>query len=130
VGNHGRPLEWLVANWDGMVVALIVTFSASTITMALKGARGVTIVISLLSSFMLTGMAVPLAAIYWGLPWYFWPLISGIIGVTSLSLMWFGIRFAERLAQRAPDWADGLGKKVLPEIPDPKADGPKDGSKP
>lgn len=62
MGNHGRPLEWLVANWDGMVVALIVTFSASTITMALKGARGVTIVVSLLSSFMLTGMAVPLAA--------------------------------------------------------------------
>jgi len=123
--NSHRPLDWLIANWDGMVIALVVTFSASTITMALQGARGVTIVVSLLSSFMLTGMAVPLAAIYWGLPWPWWPCISGVIGITSLSLMWFGIRFAERIAQRAPDIADGIGKKVLPQLPDPTDGGPK-----
>jgi len=82
-------------------------------------ARGITILISLLSSFMLTGMMVPLAAIYWGLHWAWWPIISGAIGMTSLSAMWFCIKFADRLQQRAPDVADGLGKRWLPTLPEP-----------
>lgn len=122
--NSHRPLEWFLANWDGMMLALIVTFSASTITMALKGARGISILIALLASFMLTGVSVPLAAIYWSLHWAWWPVIGGIIGATSLSIMWFAIRFAERMQNRAPDFADGLGKRFVPEMrePEPKKD--------
>lgn len=120
--NSHRPLEWFIANWDGLVLALVIAFSASSVTMALRGARGITILIALLSSFMLTGMFVPLAAIYWGLPWPFWPAISGVIGITSLSVMWFAIKFADRIQSRAPDIADGVGRRWLPEMPDPPPD--------
>lgn len=119
MGNHGRPLEWLIANWDGMVLALVVAFGASTVTMALKGARGTTILIALLASFMLTGIIVPVAAIYWGLHWAWWPLIAGVIGITSLSIMWFCIKFADRLQSRAPDLADAAVKRYAPEAPPP-----------
>ncbi len=120
--NHPRPLDWLVDNLDGMVLALIATFSAATVAAFLKGARGFTILISLLSAFMLTGMSVPVAAIYWGLHWVWWPVIGVVVGMTSLSIMWFAIRFAERFQARAPDLADALGKRVVPELRDPPQD--------
>jgi hypothetical protein len=114
---NGRPLDWLVANFDGMLLALIATFSAATATAMLRGARGTTIVIGLLSAFMFTGMSVPVAAIHFGLHWVWWPVLGGAIGLTSLSLMWFAIKFADRVQQRAPDFADGLGKRIVPEAP-------------
>lgn len=114
---NGRPLDWFIANFDGMLLALIATFSAATATAMLRGARGLTIFIGLLSSFMFTGMSVPVAAIYWGLHWVWWPVLGGGIGLTSLSMMWFAIKFADRVQQRAPDFADGLGKRVIPEAP-------------
>ncbi|MCF8533056.1 MAG: hypothetical protein K9G48_08640 [Reyranella sp.] len=122
--QHTRPLEWFYDNLDGMVLALIATFSAATVAAFLKGARGVTILISLLSAFMLTGMSVPVAAIYWSLHWVWWPVIGVGVGMTSLSIMWFAIKFAERLQSRAPDFADGVGKRFVPELRDPP-DGPK-----
>ena len=114
----GRPLEWFLENYDGMLLALMATFSAATATAMLRGARGLTIVVGLLSAFMFTGMGVPLAAIYWSLHWAWWPVLGGVIGLTSLSLMWFAIKFADRVANRAPDFADGLGRRLVPEAPD------------
>lgn len=116
--NSNRPLEWFIANYDGMLLALIATFSAATATAMLRGARGTTILIGLLSAFMFTGMGVPLVAINWGLHWAWWPVLGGLIGLTSLSLMWFAIKFADRIANRAPDFADGIGKRLVPEAPD------------
>jgi hypothetical protein len=116
---NGRPLDWLVAHYDGMIFSLLATFSAATISAMLRKATGLMILIGLLSSFMLTGLSVPLAAIYWQLHWVWWGVIGGAIGMTSLSLMWFAIRFAERLQHRAPDFADGIGKRFVPELRDP-----------
>ena len=112
-----RPLAWYIENADGMLLALIATFSAATATAMLRGARGLTIVIGLLSAFMFTGMAVPLAAIYWQLHWAWWPVLGAAIGLSSLSILWFGIKFSDRIQQRAPDFADGLGKRFVPELP-------------
>jgi len=115
-----RPFEWFIENYDGMLLALMATFSAATATAMLRGARGLTIVVGLLSAFMFTGMGVPLAAIYWSLHWAWWPVLGGVIGLTSLSLMWFAIKFADRVANRAPDFADGLGKRFVPEATEPE----------
>lgn len=113
-----KPLEWLLANLDGMGLAFFAALSTAIITAHLRGRRGVVVLLGLLSAFMLTGMSVPVAAIYWGLHWVWWPAIGGAIGLTSLSIMWFAIRFADRLQDRAPDFADGLGKRLVPEAPD------------
>lgn len=116
MGN--RPIDWFIENYDGMLLALLATFTAATATAMLRGARGLTIVVGLMSAFMFTGMAVPLAAIYWGLHWAWWPVLGGGVGLTSLSLMWFAIRFADRVANRAPDIADGFSKRFVPEATD------------
>ena len=114
-----RPIDWFIENYDGMLLALIGTLSAATATAMLRGARGLTILVGLVSAFMFTGTFVPLAAIYWNLHWAWWPVLGVGIGLTSLSLMWFAIKFADRVQQRAPDIADGLGKRVVPELQAP-----------
>jgi hypothetical protein len=125
VGNGTRPLQWFLENVDAMGLALFATLSTAMISAFLKGHRGVMFLVGLLSAFMLTGMSVPIAAIYWSLHWAWWPVIGCGIGLTSLSLMWFAIRFADRAAQRAPDLADGLGRRWVPEAPDAPRDGGK-----
>lgn len=113
-----KPSEWFMANLDGMVFALVATFSASTLSAMLRGATGATVITGLLSAFMLTGLAVPFVAIYWNLHWVWWGVIGGGIGLTSLSIMWFAIRFADRVRDRAPDFADAVGRRALPELKD------------
>lgn len=116
---NGRPLDWLIANFDGMILALLATFSAATISAMLRKATGAMIVVGLLSAFMLTGISVPLVAIHFGLHWVWWGPLGAAIGLTSLSAMWFAIKFAERLQHRAPDYADAMGKRLVPEVRDP-----------
>lgn len=112
-----RPLTWYLENFDGMLLAFVATFSAATAVAMLRGSKGLIITIGLLSAFMITGILVPVMAVYWHLHWVWWPVAGALVGLTSLSLMWFTIRFADRLQQRAPDLADGLGRRFIPEAP-------------
>jgi hypothetical protein len=116
--DRTKPLAWFLEYADAMGLALFAAMSTALMTGFLRGHTGLKFIVGLLSAFTLTGIGVPFAAVHWSLHWVWWPIIGAAIGLTSLSAMWFAIRFADRAAQRAPDFADGLGKRIVPEAPE------------
>ena len=52
-----RPIDWFIENYDGMLLALIGTFSAATATAMLRGARGLTILVGLVGWSVGCGVA-------------------------------------------------------------------------
>lgn len=106
--------EFVRDNADALAAALVVAFSAATLSAFMRGLSTLSVALSLLAAFILVAIATPLAAIYWGLPWPLWLLIGGISGVAGLSIMWSVIKFFERVKTRAGDIADRAIDRVVP----------------
>lgn len=122
------PLEWYRLNTDLMVFCLLISFVASGITIFLKNARGSSVAVSLLSSFLFVSLGIPSLAIRYKWYWTDLALCSAIIGFGSLTLAWTFIRIAGTLQRKAETgvgaWADGAirklgsgGEQGLPPVP-------------
>lgn len=114
--------EFIRDNADGLVAALVVAFSAATLSAFMRGLSTLSVALSLLAAFILVAIATPMAALYWGLPWPMWLLIGGVAGVAGLSIMWGVIKFFERIQNRAGDIADRAVDRVMPGKDRPAGD--------
>lgn len=112
--------DFVAANLDALAAALLVAFSTATLSAFMRGLSTLSVAMSLVAAFVLVSVSVPVAAIYWDLPWPLWLVIGVVSGLAGLSIMWTVIRFFDRLQLRAPDIADGTIGRVLPTAPAPK----------
>lgn len=113
------PFAWMRDNADTMGLSLIATFGLSISAAMLRRVSFSVLLVSLISSHMITAISVPMAMIWGNLPWPWGAFIGGLIGITSLPLMWLLIGIADRIQKRAPDIADGAINRVLPGTPPP-----------
>lgn len=113
------PFQWMQANVDLMVFCLVISFVAAGITIFLKTARGSSVVVALLSSFLFTSLGVPYMAIQHSLPWTHLSLLSAVIGFGALTLPLGAIRIAETLQKKGEDAAVKWGGSKLGNEPQP-----------
>jgi hypothetical protein len=111
--NERGAFQWFSDNADGLAIAMAAAFGAATLSTMLQQSGLRMLLLGLLAAFMFTGMAVPIGAIYFNLHWAWWGPIGGFIGLTWSAIAWFAIRFTNRLARRAPDFADALPVTVI-----------------
>jgi hypothetical protein len=76
-----------------MRLALFATLCSAMVTPFLRGRRGLMVLVGLLSPLMLTRHVHAGGGDLLGHPWLWWPVIGGVIAPTSLSIIWFAIRF-------------------------------------
>ena len=100
------PLQWLSDNVDGMSIALAAAFAGATLSTTLRALGLRMLLLGLLAAFSLTGITVPAVAITFNVSWIWWGPIGMAIGLAWTALAWFAIRFTDRLADRAPQFAD------------------------
>lgn len=108
------PFDWIAANADGLAMAVTSAFGFSVITALLRRVSVRQILIGITSSNMLTAIAVPLMSIYWGLHWAWWAVAGGVIGLTSIPIMWTLMKVADRIQSRSDTIADRAIDRVLP----------------
>jgi hypothetical protein len=108
------PFGWIAENADGLAMSVTSAFGFSVITALLRRVSVRQILLGIISSNMLTAIAVPLMSIYWGLHWSWWAVAGGIIGLTSIPIMWTLMKVADRIESRSDTIADRALDRVLP----------------
>lgn len=109
-------LQWLIDNADGMAIAMVAAFAGATLSTTMRRLGLRMLLLGLLAAFMFTGLTVPVIAIFFKLSWIWWGPIGGLIGLAWTAIAWFAIRFTNRLADRAPEFADAV-PVILPGLP-------------
>lgn len=88
------PLLWWRTNVDLMVFCMVIAFTASGIAIFLKNARGSSIAVALLSSFLFVSLGIPFLAIEYKWYWTSLAITSALIGFGSLTLAWSAMKLS------------------------------------
>ena len=112
-GDPIGPLVWWKANVDLMVFCLVIAFTASGIAIFLKNARGSSIAVALLSSFLFVSLGIPFLAIEYKWYWTSLAITSALIGFGSLTLAWTAMKVSTVIQNKFVDDAGHLVSRAL-----------------
>ena len=122
------PLAFLLENPDAFTLAVVTAAAFSTMTAILKGATGIAVAVGHVASLILTAIVIGYMSKNGINEWTSWAAAGALIGVATLPMFYFLIRFCERVQNRAEDIADRqidrFSPPPKPPAPPPATGGP------